>query len=250
MVSFLYFYYKYLKSYNNIVDVFVPVRGPNDEDLSTFVEDVVFTLHPSFQNPIKTVSSPPFEVTEVGWGEFEAGIRIVFKSVNKDEKNAELNFKVSKADPVGANVTTALSTSASAANLPAAPVMRSASSVNLQNNVESAPATGSDDAALSLENAVEMVHVIRLYHPIEDVVSASLKKPVVAEVYDEVVVPNPSPYLLYNCQLYGESRHAAVPNARPYTVTRDLYEPFPSEMENLEHLTIVYNFVKEELESK
>jgi YEATS domain-containing protein 4 len=29
------------------------VRGPNDEDISTFVEKVVFTLHPSFQNPVR-----------------------------------------------------------------------------------------------------------------------------------------------------------------------------------------------------
>lgn len=29
------------------------VRGPQDEDLSTFVEKISFTLHPSFPDPIR-----------------------------------------------------------------------------------------------------------------------------------------------------------------------------------------------------
>ncbi|RYY84195.1 hypothetical protein EON63_09735 [archaeon] len=29
------------------------VRGPRDEDLSSFVEKVIFTLHPSFPQPIR-----------------------------------------------------------------------------------------------------------------------------------------------------------------------------------------------------
>jgi len=85
------------------------VRGPNDEDLSTFVAQVCFSLHPSFAEPLRSkfffliyvsinfilhvcvcvcmfiyiyysvVDRAPFEVTEFGWGEFEAGIRIIFK---------------------------------------------------------------------------------------------------------------------------------------------------------------------------
>eukprot|EP01031_Cornospumella_fuschlensis_P026775 gene26775-32353_t len=55
------------------------IRGPRDEDLSTFVDKVIFTLHPSFAQPVREVTSPPFEVTETGWGEFEAGIRLVFR---------------------------------------------------------------------------------------------------------------------------------------------------------------------------
>jgi transcription initiation factor IIF auxiliary subunit len=30
---------------------------------------------------------PPFEVTEMGWGEFEAGIRIFFKDPDEKVKN-------------------------------------------------------------------------------------------------------------------------------------------------------------------
>lgn len=54
------------------------VRGPNDEDLSVAVRRVVFHLHPSFPQPVRELSAPPFEVTERGWGEFEATIRIVW----------------------------------------------------------------------------------------------------------------------------------------------------------------------------
>ena len=55
------------------------LRGLNNEDLSTCVEKVVFQLHPSFAQPIREYQHPPFEVTEKGWGEFEAQIMIHWK---------------------------------------------------------------------------------------------------------------------------------------------------------------------------
>eukprot|EP00591_Stephanopyxis_turris_P006048 CAMPEP_0195520430 /NCGR_PEP_ID=MMETSP0794_2-20130614/16855_1 /TAXON_ID=515487 /ORGANISM="Stephanopyxis turris, Strain CCMP 815" /LENGTH=263 /DNA_ID=CAMNT_0040649781 /DNA_START=123 /DNA_END=911 /DNA_ORIENTATION=+ len=55
------------------------VRGPNDEDLSCAISKVVFQLHPSFPQPVRELSCPPFEVTEKGWGEFEATIRILWR---------------------------------------------------------------------------------------------------------------------------------------------------------------------------
>ena len=55
------------------------VRGPNSEDLSGVISKVVFQLHASFAQPIREILSPPFEVTERGWGEFEAQIRIIWK---------------------------------------------------------------------------------------------------------------------------------------------------------------------------
>lgn len=252
------------------------VRGPNDEDLSTFVQEVVFTLHPSFPNPVKTVTSPPFEVTEVGWGEFEAGIRIVFKSVNKEPKSAELNVRNSGStgeEELGGFAAASTGTASAIANaattssntpVSATVVMRSASNAILPlnaSNVESSALptpTMNEDGILAPNpdagNSVNMTHVIRLYHPLDDVTSANLKRPVVAEVYDEIVIPNPTPHLLYNCQRYGDSSHASLqqqdPTVKPYTVTPDLYKPFASEMASLEQLTTVYSFIKEELESK
>lgn len=55
------------------------LRGPNGEDLSYFVSKVVFTLHPSFAQPVREILEPPFEVTEMGWGEFEASMRLFFQ---------------------------------------------------------------------------------------------------------------------------------------------------------------------------
>jgi len=59
------------------------VRGPNNEDLSMAISKVVFQLHPSFPQPVRELTSAPFEVTERGWGEFEAGIRIFWKDPNE-----------------------------------------------------------------------------------------------------------------------------------------------------------------------
>ena len=55
------------------------VRGPNGEDPSYFISKVVFYLHESFAQPIREISEPPFEVSEMGWGEFEARIRVYWK---------------------------------------------------------------------------------------------------------------------------------------------------------------------------
>jgi YEATS domain-containing protein 4 len=61
------------------------VRGVNNEDLSYLIEKVVFTLHTSFTNPVRCTSSfhsevyrPPYEIQEVGWGEFEILVRVHF----------------------------------------------------------------------------------------------------------------------------------------------------------------------------
>jgi YEATS domain-containing protein 4 len=55
------------------------LRGPNDEDLSVFISKVAFSLHESFVEPVRVVEKPPYEVTELGWGEFAAKIRIFFR---------------------------------------------------------------------------------------------------------------------------------------------------------------------------
>ncbi|KAJ3035281.1 NuA4 histone H4 acetyltransferase complex and the SWR1 complex subunit [Rhizophlyctis rosea] len=43
------------------------------------VRRVVFKLHESFASPVRTVETPPFEVTETGWGEFEILIKVYFQ---------------------------------------------------------------------------------------------------------------------------------------------------------------------------
>lgn len=70
-------------SNNNTHQWTLYLRGPNNEDLSTGIAKVVFQLHPSFPQPIRELTAPPFEVTEKGWGEFEATIRIVWRDVGE-----------------------------------------------------------------------------------------------------------------------------------------------------------------------
>lgn len=70
-------------SNNNTHQWTLYLRGPNNEDLSSGIAKVVFQLHPSFSQPIRELTAPPFEVTEKGWGEFEATIRIVWRDVGE-----------------------------------------------------------------------------------------------------------------------------------------------------------------------
>lgn len=56
----------------------VYVRGAANEDLGVVIKRAVFQLHPSFNNPVRVVESPPFEISECGWGEFEIAISLFF----------------------------------------------------------------------------------------------------------------------------------------------------------------------------
>jgi YEATS domain-containing protein 4 len=57
----------------------VYVRGLNNEDMSYFIKSVTFKLHDSFKDPVRVIHTPPYEVTEYGWGEFAIQIIIAFK---------------------------------------------------------------------------------------------------------------------------------------------------------------------------
>ncbi|KAJ2887943.1 NuA4 histone H4 acetyltransferase complex and the SWR1 complex subunit [Coemansia asiatica] len=54
------------------------LRGPNGQDISSFVHKVEFKLHETFVNNNRAFKSPPYEVTETGWGEFEIITKIYF----------------------------------------------------------------------------------------------------------------------------------------------------------------------------
>lgn len=65
------------------------VKDPTGNDLSTYIKKVVFKLHDTYPNSTRTIESPPFEVTETGWGEFEILIKIFFHTEG-GEKNVLL----------------------------------------------------------------------------------------------------------------------------------------------------------------
>ncbi|MEP6636985.1 MAG: pYEATS domain-containing protein [Acidobacteriota bacterium] len=59
------------------------------------VDHVVYTLHPSFPNPVQTVNTRggicAFALASNSWGEFNVGVRVVFK----DGRESKLNYWLS-----------------------------------------------------------------------------------------------------------------------------------------------------------
>jgi YEATS domain-containing protein 4 len=50
--------------------------SPTGEDMTKWVEKVVFKLHESFTPPSRTLAKEPYRVAEDGWGEFDAAVEI------------------------------------------------------------------------------------------------------------------------------------------------------------------------------
>ncbi|QPG73788.1 hypothetical protein FOA43_001102 [Brettanomyces nanus] len=67
------------KDHTHIWTLFV--KDATGQDMSLYVKKVVFKLHETYPNSMRTVEKPPFELRESGWGEFEVAIRIYFNSV-------------------------------------------------------------------------------------------------------------------------------------------------------------------------
>ncbi|CAM9218607.1 unnamed protein product, partial [Phaeothamnion confervicola] len=70
------------------------VQGPNGEDISYFVSKVVFHLHPSFPEPLREITSYPFEVTEMGWGEFGAKMTLHFRDPGEAPVDVAHNLRL------------------------------------------------------------------------------------------------------------------------------------------------------------
>ncbi len=70
------------------------VRSPDPNfDLGNAISKVIFQLHPSFPQPTRELTEPPFEITETGWGEFEASMRIVWRD-DADERSTMLTHGI------------------------------------------------------------------------------------------------------------------------------------------------------------
>ncbi|PSC73245.1 transcription initiation factor TFIID subunit 14b [Micractinium conductrix] len=79
----------------------VYMRSPTGEDLSHVLKKVTFVLHESFQNPKRDVEVPPYELTEVGWGEFDIIVVLHFKE-DVREAPLELYHRLKLYDDAGA----------------------------------------------------------------------------------------------------------------------------------------------------
>jgi YEATS domain-containing protein 4 len=60
------------------------LRGVRGVDVSAWVARVDFHLHPSFAEPVRSLTAPPFEVTEKGWGEFEIAVHVHFHDAREE----------------------------------------------------------------------------------------------------------------------------------------------------------------------
>lgn len=63
------------------------VKGP-----SSIIKSVQFRLHESFKNQYVTLTEPPFEVNEKGWGEFTIQIKMVLFNDEKLNTNHYLKL--------------------------------------------------------------------------------------------------------------------------------------------------------------
>ena len=130
---------------------------------------VVFNLHPTFHNPTREVSDPPFELSEMGWGEFDL--------------TAVLHFVDAAGEP-----------------------------------------------------PLELAHKLRLYSD-ADPQGTNLKKPVVAEVYDEVVFTEPREAFWRSASKArgggggpgGNSFVGLRPSPRPYSTAAHFGAPAPED---------------------
>lgn len=65
----------------------------NNVDLTPLIKKVTFKLHETYENPVRSVEYPPYQVTETGWGEFEIVIKIHFHTgaeLGINEKNFQI----------------------------------------------------------------------------------------------------------------------------------------------------------------
>ncbi|KAK6461004.1 chromatin modifying complex protein [Scheffersomyces coipomensis] len=64
-----------------------------DFDLTPLIKKVTFKLHETYENPVRSIEKPPYQVTESGWGEFEIIIKLHFHSgveLGINEKNFQI----------------------------------------------------------------------------------------------------------------------------------------------------------------
>lgn len=65
----------------------------NNFDLTPLIKRVTFKLHETYENPVRSIEKPPYEVSETGWGEFEIIIKIHFHTGSELGIN-EKNFQI------------------------------------------------------------------------------------------------------------------------------------------------------------
>ncbi|GJN91809.1 hypothetical protein Rhopal_004832-T1 [Rhodotorula paludigena] len=73
------------------------------DDISYMIKKVTFKLYETYKNALRTIESPPFEVTETGWGEFDIIIKVFFAPESNEKPltfNHHLKLHPWPVDPI------------------------------------------------------------------------------------------------------------------------------------------------------
>jgi len=65
---------------------------PGGPDLSTWLKKVVFGLHETFPNPVRTVETAPFEIVESGYGGFLIVVKLYFQPSASEKQQQRQHF--------------------------------------------------------------------------------------------------------------------------------------------------------------
>lgn len=60
-------------------------QSSTSTDISHWLRKVQFKLHDTYANSVRMIESPPFEVEETGWGEFEIAIKFYFAPESQEK---------------------------------------------------------------------------------------------------------------------------------------------------------------------
>lgn len=67
-------------------------QPPGDPDIRTWLNKVQFKIFNTYENPLRTCESPPFEVTETGWGGFNIDVRLHFQPISGEKAQYRQHF--------------------------------------------------------------------------------------------------------------------------------------------------------------
>jgi YEATS domain-containing protein 4 len=65
---------------------------PGGPDISPWLKKVVFGLHETFPNPVRTVETPPFELEESGYGGFIIVVKLYFQPIASEKQQQRTHF--------------------------------------------------------------------------------------------------------------------------------------------------------------
>jgi YEATS domain-containing protein 4 len=65
---------------------------PGGPDISVWLKKVVFVLHDTFPNPVRTVDNAPFELEETGYGGFFIAVKLYFQPIAAEKQQQRQHF--------------------------------------------------------------------------------------------------------------------------------------------------------------